>query len=652
MRGPLTTLFSMAGFVCLAASTVQATSLPEPLVDAGLANSTPAPDADLVVVRERFYGSQEVDLTPYGIGTGADNFVQSFYFRLYPMNIPGQENTILGTVTFPPGVRILGFITNGGQMGSTTPNSPYTQSDALFAVSSNPNEYVAPSRGFEVPGTGAGSNEFICQINERSFYFGMDVLGVGADDFRVIVDYGVDFAPSLTFEVNLYTDKLGGVAASTGIRVGAIAGGTPGEGDYGEITHLVNEPLTTDALPISGTQPPVSGRDVIYMVRENGATPEIDAMDVVTGSSMPGLVAIPPPFTEPPRAVAFGENGLLYVAGNHGALSSVDTVTGDVTSIPLPVLPGVVARMTTVKGDPRVFFLRQTSFPDPEDAWVDTYDTVTGVFTPAFATFPTNVLPFPVDLIGAADGRLYALGVGDAFHGVNIQTGAVSSFAHHVPNLPGDNVRGTADPYSSKVYLLRDTPSGDTYVDVLDTTTGAFQEALFSLPLSIIPDVGAMVLDNYGMLWVFGKNGGTLELDPASPSTPPIYQTACLDFPGTTNYAVARRYPREVSPPAVSRQLDVNWSPQPGQVRISWEDLGDPGLAYNLYTGSIGSFYSHAPAQCRMDSTPGAPGSRYMDFPTPAGDTYFLVTASDHLSEGSAGPLPISVGSPACGPIP
>src|SRR5678809_1047949 len=228
-----------AAVALLFAGSVQmarAASLSSPLVDTGLAASTPLPDPDLVVVRERFYGAQGVDLTPYGIGNGSDDFVQSIYLRLYPQSAgSGQETTVLGTVTFPKGVTILGFITNSTWLGSSTPGTPYAQSDALFAVAASPSDYESPTRGLE-GSSGPGAQEFICQIDERSFTFGLDVIGGGPDDFRVIIDYG-------------------------------------------NITHLSQEPLTTDIPPVTGATPVVAGGDVLYLIRETPGDPIIDGID-------------------------------------------------------------------------------------------------------------------------------------------------------------------------------------------------------------------------------------------------------------------------------------------------------------------------------------------------------------------------------------
>ena len=47
-----------------------------PLEDTDFSSATPRPDTDLVIVRERAYGAEGVDLTAYGIGAGPVDFVQ------------------------------------------------------------------------------------------------------------------------------------------------------------------------------------------------------------------------------------------------------------------------------------------------------------------------------------------------------------------------------------------------------------------------------------------------------------------------------------------------------------------------------------------------------------------------------------------------
>ncbi|HEY3175199.1 MAG TPA: hypothetical protein VGK94_05500 [Candidatus Polarisedimenticolia bacterium] len=627
-----------------------AATLADPVVDTGLTVSTPRPDPDLVIVRERTYGAAGVDLTPFGIGTGSDDFVQSIYFRLYVGGTGTTEDAVLGTVTFPAGTTILGFITDPDDLGSSSPSGVYTGSDAYFAVSSNPSDYSTALRGFEPPGTGAGSAEFICQTDERSFVFGLDVKG-GMDDFRVIVDYGTSFAPGNSLQVNLFEERLGNVTASTGIRIGDATGGAePGNGDFGEVTHLVGIPLTTSDPPVAGVAPPASGRDMIYLSRETSSGPRIDGMEVGLDASVPSMIQASSSQIAHPRAVVFGLDGMLYMVDDPTGLAMADPNTGVVTPISYPAQPGVNVRMAALRGDSRLFILRQTSYPAAEDAFVDTYDTVTGVFTPNFAVFPTDLLPHPVDIIAGTDGILYGLGIGDAFHSVDPVTGAIHAFAQQIPNLPGDNVKGTADPYSGLIYLIR-LSSGTAFIDSIDTVRGIFHAAVATLPPSVIPDPAAVVVDNDGMIWAFGKNGGVVAWDPAQPSLPPFYQTRCLDFLGFTTHAAIPRLPAEVSPPRAARQLDLTFSPTAGMLRISWED-GGPGASYNVYAGAIGDYYSHVPSLCHVAGSPDGLGSLFTDLPEPSTSTYYLVTASRMEGEGSAGARPISAFPPACGPFP
>ena len=640
MRGSIKVLVSIACVLALPAEPIRATSLPEPIVDTGIVVTTPRPDPDLVVVRERYFGAAGVDLTPYGIGTGSDDFVQSIYFRYYLQAAGTAEDTILGVVTFPAGVRILGFITRGADLGASSPLLPYTASDALFAVATNPGDYESTARGFEPPGTGAGSNEFICQTDERSFVFGLDVTG-GMDDFRVIVDYGSSFPPALTFQVNLFEENLGNALGSRGIRLGdpatAVAAGA---GDYGEITHLVGIPLTTDDLPLGGTAPPSFGRNIVYLSRETGGNPRLDGYDLANGASVPALAEIPSTVIQRPRALAFGEDRKLYVVGDLEGLASIDPSSGAVTPLTIPTQNGVTVRMAALPGDTRLFILRQTSFPDPEDAFVDTYDTATGLFTPNFATFPRDLLPHPVDLVAGTNGTLYAFGALNGIHAVNPVTGAVTGAALTIPDLPGENVKATADPFSYRLYMLRDTSTGDTFLDSIDTKTGTFRQAVLEIPVSVIPDPAGLVVDNDGMLWVFGKNGGVVGTDPLAPTPQILYQTTCLDFTGFVNYAAIQRTPPEIASARSTAAFDVSISPIPGQLRFTWPDTTIPGLAYNLYQGTIGQYYSHAPSACFLPGIPDGAGLLYADLPEPGASVYFLITASDHSGEGSIGLLP------------
>ena len=63
--------------VLLGAITARTAGAVLPLEDDGFTPTTPRPDPDLIVVRERAYGAAGVDLTAYGIGSGPVSYVMS-----------------------------------------------------------------------------------------------------------------------------------------------------------------------------------------------------------------------------------------------------------------------------------------------------------------------------------------------------------------------------------------------------------------------------------------------------------------------------------------------------------------------------------------------------------------------------------------------
>jgi len=98
----------------------------------------------------------------------------------------------------------------------------------------------------------------------------------------------------------------------------------------------------------------------------------------------------------------------------------------------------------------------------------------------------------------------------------------------------------------------------------------------------------------------------------------------------------------EVSPPLAP--IPHHLVRQPGDIyRFTWQDLG-PGFQYNLYSGSLGSYYSHGPGPLVCSGLGSgvacAGGSCQHDRPgsgLPAGSLYFLVTASGFGEEGTSG---------------
>ena len=244
-------LSSAAGRALLGAA-VLLVALPaqavEPWMDREFDTVTPAPDVDLVVVRERAFES--VDLS--ALGLGLQDYVQSIYFRLYAGPDSGGAS-FTGTVSFPEGVEILQIVTSGGVLGGERDDGMMLGMDALFGIDVDPDDYSAALRGFEEGGR-RGSSEFVLGPAERSFAFALNV-GVGVDDFRVIVDYGESFPADLAFDLGPYeVGEVGGVVPSPGIRVGSSRASVFGSGDFGEVRGLARIPLTSNDEPEPGVE--------------------------------------------------------------------------------------------------------------------------------------------------------------------------------------------------------------------------------------------------------------------------------------------------------------------------------------------------------------------------------------------------------------
>lgn len=98
----------------------------------------------------------------------------------------------------------------------------------------------------------------------------------------------------------------------------------------------------------------------------------------------------------------------------------------------------------------------------------------------------------------------------------------------------------------------------------------------------------------------------------------------------------------EVSAPVAPVPLDLKIVPA-STVRFTWQDLG-AGYQYNLYAGTIGSYYSHGAGQIScsgLGAGVSCDGSSCaLDKPNaalPGGDLYFLVTATGFGQEGTSG---------------
>jgi len=105
---------------------------------------------------------------------------------------------------------------------------------------------------------------------------------------------------------------------------------------------------------------------------------------------------------------------------------------------------------------------------------------------------------------------------------------------------------------------------------------------------------------------------------------------------GLAGIAFGQGPPGEVSLPGSFHPVAV--APNGASLRLTWEDQGPTVRGYNIYEGTIGAFYSHAPLLCHVSGTSDGAGNRFLDVvPTGVANHYYLVTASDACGEGPAG---------------
>lgn len=70
-----------------------------------------------------------------------------------------------------------------------------------------------------------------------------------------------------------------------------------------------------------------------------------------------------------------------------------------------------------------------------------------------------------------------------------------------------------------------------------------------------------------------------------------------------------------------------------GNLKLSFQDLGGTVGGYNVYEGTLGSWYSHTGTACQQ-TPPLILGRRETQIPPAGGDQYYLVTSFDLCAEG------------------
>jgi streptogramin lyase len=447
----------------------------DPFEDDGFTDATPPPDVDLIVVREKAYGAGGIDLGAYGLGN--PDYVQSIYFRLFADTNTSTENSYTGRITFSEGVEILSFIAGNADLGGETNDGIATATDAIFGISSNPDDYSQESRGIETSG-GTGGADFINQTSLRSFVFGLNIGG-GVDDFRVIIDYGSSFPSDISFDIEAYNvGNLGGVTPQDGIRVGNDASPVVfGSGDYGETQGLLDIPLTTNVAPTPTNTVSLDPRASVFIVRDPGANAAVDGIDTTFDLPAPNLFTASGIST--PAGITNGFDGHIYVIGANGGFAAINPGSQAVQVTTIADLSGTSTDLAALADRNELFVSRNTG----GNTFVDRLDRTTLAYTENIE-ISASLLSSPIAIAAGADGLLYVLGGTTGFVSVDPRTSQVTSIGLSPPS--GKYTSLTGRPGFEKLYLVRDT-IGDTQIDVFDVASGTTTYGFSSFPMPSAP---------------------------------------------------------------------------------------------------------------------------------------------------------------------
>jgi len=469
---------------------VQPAHAQTPTVDTGFDAATPRPEPDLVIVREKFYGAEGVDLTPYGIGSGPVFFVQSIYFRFFVDNELGSIDSFTGLVEFPAGIEIIGIITDGDDLGGVLDDGILTATDQLFGIGSDPDAYSNKHRGFE-PAGGEGTSEFVSTTSPQTLVFGMNVEE-GVDDFRVIIDYGDSFPADLAFDVGAYAVGLLGGAPepSTGFRLGDEFS----DSEAGSLTGIA---LTATGGPVVGDSIPYDPLSNLFILRDTAQDTYVDGFDVQLSLPAPDLFEFDVSFVGSPVGITDGNhNGMLYVLDAEFGFGEVNFTDGALMQKPVGPLPGTKVDLTNLGGVSDLFVLRDS---DASDSYVDRLNTVTYNFDQEII-LPQSLMADPVGITDGVDGLLYVVGASGSFVSVDPAVPTVTDLALTPPL--GTYIDLTGHDSAEAIFLLRQTPT-DIRIDRFEIVSGlpTYDHAILTTM-----DTPAGVTDGpNGMLYVIGQ---------------------------------------------------------------------------------------------------------------------------------------------------
>ncbi|MCP3918296.1 MAG: hypothetical protein GY711_22340 [bacterium] len=470
-----------------------------PHIDVGFSEKTPLPDADLVVVRERFYGAQGIDLTAYGIGTGNTDYVQSIYVRFRKGTGGGSPAWFRERITFPPDVEVLAVISDGALLGGNADDGQLSQLDAIFGLDPMfADDYSSPGRGLE-------EDDFAFVSSSNDVFLLHSRITNDVDDVRILIDFGSSFPAESTFTVE--SPDVGLPSAdpmSQGIRIGGSGGAIPGSGDGGEARSLVDIPLTGPGTWLARDGFHVSAISSIFFAR-NGDGTRLDIYDLAIGLPIPAVLRT----TSPGNGTEFaqGPNNSLYCFAPGAGAGYFNIEARTATPDPLNEdLSGDITGASGDGGEESVWLVRDRS--GNNNTKIDRVRASNMVLQESYTIDPA-LLPVPVGMVNGSDGRLYVLG----------QTGELVRFdpgsgLYSVAWNSGqtDYVEIGTNLRHSTLYLLRDAGPTSS-IDLFDVASGVGQIDAGSLaertpidivggPLGTVCVIGAGDATQPERLWI------------------------------------------------------------------------------------------------------------------------------------------------------
>ncbi|MBW2704486.1 MAG: hypothetical protein JRF33_27020, partial [Deltaproteobacteria bacterium] len=208
----------------------------------------PTQEGEVSIVREQYFDLTAPDMTGSGVSLGVtiqdDGFYsQSIYVRTGPVIDSSRSPESEGSITFPAGVTVIGTVEADAELDAT---------DATWGLPTSI-DYGSSARGMEagegpitvVNGDGSTTVSWITDMNSTPY----------TDDFRILLDFGNFFPPSLDMDIVLTTGDDINVGASDGGGVTSITATLTGDLDcladtdgdgIDDCTEAANDPDTDD----------------------------------------------------------------------------------------------------------------------------------------------------------------------------------------------------------------------------------------------------------------------------------------------------------------------------------------------------------------------------------------------------------------------